>query len=110
MEGKVTSVYYKDLTQTEKDFVNNKERDNMRKRREEFINDPRYVGIDPERVWYLKNSFIDNWTFGDNYIFTKCDCGSIEFACISDTLADDGFSRICEYKCEKCGKTHIEYN
>lgn len=110
MEGKTTCIYYKDLTQSEKNFVNELERDKMRKRREEFINNPLYKDLDPEDIWYLRKGFIANWTFGDNYLFTKCECGSLKFECLGDTLADDELSRKCEYRCDRCGKTHIEYN
>lgn len=110
MEGKTTSVYYRDLTQEEKDFVNAIERREMMKKRKSFINDPRYKGINPEDVWYLKLDYINNWKYADDYIFTKCECGSLEFDCLSDKMASDGLSRDCLYRCNKCGKTHREYN
>lgn len=110
MEGKTTSVYYRDLTQDEKDYVDSVERKSMLERRKAFINDPRYKGNDPEDIWYLRMDYIDNWKHSDNYILTKCECGSLEFDCLSDKMASDGLSRDCLYKCCKCGKTHHEYN
>lgn len=109
MEGNTTLLYYRDLTQAEKDYVDNLERENMRKRRNGFIKDERYKHIDPETIWYLKNDYINNWKYSDNYIFTRCECGSLDFNLISDTPASYQ-SRRCLYICNKCGKTHIEYN
>lgn len=110
MEGKTTSVYYKDLTQEEKDFVDIAVRKGLLENRQAFINDPRYKGINPEDIWYLKLDHILNWKHEDNFIFTRCECGSLEFDCIKDTMASDGLSRDCLYRCKKCGKTHQEYN
>lgn len=108
MKGKTTSVYYKDLTQSEKDLVDNIERASLRKQRKDFIKDERYVGTDPESIWYLRQEYIDNWKFYDDFLFTKCECGSLEFETKSDTQCD--LSRKCLMKCKKCGRTHIEYN
>lgn len=110
MEGKVTSVYYKDLTQEEKDFVDTIERSEMLNKREKFKRDPMYSNFDPEDIWYLKLEYINNWKHNDNYIFTRCECGSLEFSCLMDDMAPNGMDRECLYKCCKCGKTHWEYN
>lgn len=103
------NIYYKDLTSQEKEAVNNAVRESMRKQKEDFIKDPRYKNVDPETVWYLKEDYINNWTFQDNYLFTKCDCGSFDFDCLSDTPSSYQ-SRKCVMKCAKCGETHIEYH
>lgn len=109
MEGKTTSIYYKDLTEQEKSFVDELERKGMLKNRENFIKDSRYKDFDPENIWYLKLDYIKNWKHSDNYLFTKCECGSLEFDCLSD-IPSSNQSRKCLMKCTKCGKTHIEYN
>lgn len=110
MEVKCTSVYYKDLTQEEKDHLDKLERLNMLKSRERFVNDPRYTNFDPEDVWYLRLDYINNWKHSDNYLFTKCECGSLDFDCLLDEMAPNGMDRDCLYKCCKCDKTHWEYN
>lgn len=109
MQGEIKSVYYKDLTQEEKDFVNNAARQAMLKKRENFIKDARYTSIDPEDIWYLKLNYIHNWKYEDNNLLTKCECGSLEFDCLKDVPARDGLSRDCLYRCCKCGKTHQEW-
>ena len=107
-EGKTTIVRYRDLTQIEKYLVDNIERTCMRKEREDFINDERYRGYDPESIWYLRNDYINNWKHDDGFIFTKCECGSLEFDCLEDKQS--GLDRRCVMKCKHCKKVHIEYN
>ena len=109
-KGEITSIYYKDLTPEEKELVDNIERESARKRKAAFIADPRYKDINVENVWWLKDEYINNWRHEDNYLFTKCECGSLQFETLRDTLASDALSRNCLMKCSKCGRIHIEYN
>lgn len=108
MEGKVSYVYYSKLTQEEKDYVDNVERQGMMNKRKAFIKDERYKDLDPEDIWYLRLDYIKNWKHSDSYLFTKCECGSLDFDCLSDIQS--GMSRRCLMKCCKCGKTHMEFN
>lgn len=110
MEGKYISVYYSELSQEEKDHLNKLERLGMLKSREDFKKDPRYSNFDPEDIWYLKLDYINNWAYSDYNLFTKCECGSLDFNCLVDEMAPNGIGRDCLYKCCKCGKTHWEYN
>lgn len=110
MEGKTTFILYKDLSQEEKDMLNNKERKQMMKDRKKFIANPLYKDINPEDIWYLKSKYIKNWKYSDDTLFTRCECGSLEFDCLKDTMSSNGMDRECLFKCCKCGKTHWEYN
>lgn len=110
MEGKVTSVYYKDLSAEEKDYVDGVYRQKMLDDRKAFIRNPLYAGWGPEDVWYLRLDYINSWKHSDNYLFTKCECGSLDFDCLKDIMADNGLDRDCLYRCKKCGKVHQEYN
>lgn len=110
MEGKTTIIFYKDLTQEEKDMLNDRQRKQMIKSREEFINNPLYKDINPEDVWYLRLNYIKNWKYPDYAVLFRCECGSLDFDCLKDTMFSNDIGKACLFKCCKCGKTHWEYD
>lgn len=105
--GKTTSIYYRDLSQEEKEFVDKMYREKMMLDRQNLI---KTMGLETaDRCWWSKLDYINNWKHQDTHIFTKCECGSLEFDCLSDKQS--GLcSRRCLMRCKKCKKKHIEYD
>lgn len=94
--------YFKDFSKEMQEKLNQAEHKRELKRRAYYYP---VIKNEDDLPWYFKTSYINNWSYPDNYLFSLCPaCGlpDIFSECLSDEIASDGLSRDVVVKCE-CG-------